>query len=410
MNRPFQWKRLVVLISVIFSIGFCRGINRDDFETAKKAFERKDYKIAELYFCNLLKEAPCSEYTPDAVYYLVKIYEKSGNFLKLFNLADDFLRDYKYDRRCNEVFNILLKKLNEKGAYNIAIDYIKNYDYLVNDFAVLEEIGYGLFKEKRYILAEYLFSLCPQTDTIRILRAKCISDFKGKKELYSKISGVKGSIYLMELLLESGDTLTAYEIYRTTRRETIDDDLLYPYTKISMLFDSERFLDAVKRLKRMNEFKNRAILLEALYSGELSKCVVPQSMEECSLLTEFFNQDTTLRIPDSINIDTLFQEPLTEEKILMLKEEIGGYYALDSILAGILLKEGRIEEAFKVIIPYLEYKNAVAYCRTVRARKYYQDGDYESAANDIILSQTMVIMNQQRTILFFRRLKNRNYY
>jgi len=379
--------RKYILSYLCFALAFLMWAAEGDFETAKKAYKKGRYKIAEVYLDNLLEEESYSEYFPDATYYLTKIYDKRGDFIKLLSSANYFLNNYEYDHRCKEIFNILLKRLNEKEAFNVAFDYIKNYDYLINDYEILDETGHGLFKQNKKLLADYIFSLVPQTDTIKILRATITDDFSEKREIYESMEGSTGKIYLIEFLLETGDTIGAYEIYRSIDLKGVKDKVLYRYAKISILFDGSTFARSTKRLRKSSEYKNKVLLLKALSFGYLEELIIPDDQEECALLIEYLKQDTVSRnLPDSVNLDSLISDSLAEHNIISIREKIGDNYYLDSVFCEILLNNNKIYEAFGVIAPYLEYQNTIDYVRKIRALKYYHEGKFDLAAKDIILS------------------------
>lgn len=376
-----------IFISKLFFAWAIEG----DFEIAKDAYEKGSYRIAEAYLDNLLRVQPFGEHIADATHYLIKIYDKRGDFLKLHSYADRFLINHKYDNRCTGVLNLLLEKLIEREAFSIALDYIKNYDYLLNDYSILEKIGYGLFKQDRKVSAEYIFSMCPQTDTIKILRAAITTDFSKKREFYESIVGVKGKIYLMELLLESGDTIDVYEIYRSISEAEVKDDVLYQYTKISRLFDARKFTSLVKRLSKLSGYKNKVQLLEAFNFHYLDRSLIPSDREELMLLIEYLRQDTVPRNPPiGVNIDSVISDTLADDIIKSIRKNVGVNYYLDSIYCRLLLDNGKIDEAFNIIAPYLNYQNTKNYARKIRTLKYYREANYALAAKDILLSQAEV--------------------
>ena len=188
MNSELFMSKKYILSYLCFALAFLMWAAEGDFEIAKKAYEKGEYKIAEVYLDNFLREEPYGEHVPDATYYLIRIYDKRGDFIKLFSSTSLFLNNYKYDHRCKEILTILLKRLNEKEAFNVALDYIKKYDYLIDDYEILEETGYGLFEQNKKVSADYIFSLVPQSDTVKILRAGITGNFFEKREKYeSKI-------------------------------------------------------------------------------------------------------------------------------------------------------------------------------------------------------------------------------
>lgn len=359
-----------------------------DFEMAVKAYEQGKDKLAEVIFLHLLEDEPLNRHIPEAQYYLIKIYDKRGEFLNLLARASHFLENYVYDQHRKDVFNLLLQKLVVKEAFGIALEYIEEYGYLVDDYAILESIGHGLFYQGRKDLADYVFSLCPQTDTIKILRAAVSDDFSKKREYYESISGISGKLYLMELLLEKGDTVAVYDIFRSIEHNNVDDGVLYPYAKISRLFDEEKFGYSVDRLYDMEKFKTKALLLEGTQTGHLDTAIQLHDEEECALFVQILKQDTISRNPpDSAYRDILHSDSLTLEDITSLRKELGGSYYLDSVYCSLLLKNNKIDEAYRVTMKYLGYLNTERYARKIRALRYFNKGDNLHAANDIILSQ-----------------------
>jgi len=360
-----------------------------DFKMAKKAYEQGRFTIAEAYFDNLLREEPCSKHIPDAIYYLINIYDHDDDFIGMLSLVNRFLTDYEYHERCEEVFNLLLNKLDEKEAFNIALDYVKEFDYLITDYEILEKIGYGLFRTNRRMLADYILSLCPQTDTIRVLRATIAIDTSEKREIYQKITGLRGKIYLMEFLLETGDTIGTYELFRSIRSNDVEKDFFYRYTKIARIFDKKNFAYLIKELEGIRGYRNKARFLSALNSGYLEEVVPPYDQEEYTLLAAFIDCDTVSRqLADSANIDLILSDSLVSEKLRRLRKEVGDNYFLDSVYAQILLDSNKIDDAFMTISPYLQYTNTVEYARKIRALKYHNEGEFRNAAKDIIMSHT----------------------
>jgi len=377
-----------IIISLWILPLFFMWADDDNFEMAVKAYEQGKYKLAEVYFMHLLEDEPLSSRIPEATYYLIKIYDKREDFLNLFSYASYFLNKYVYDQHRKDIFNLLLQELSKREAFGIALEYIEEYGYLLDDYATLERIGHGLFRQGRRDLAEHIFSLCPQTDTIKILRAAVTDDFPRKREYYEGISGVNGKLHLMELLLERGDTIEVYEIFRSIDHRKVNDDVLYPYTKISRLFDWTKFSYSVERLYDLEKCKNKALLLQGIHTGHLDAVIHPRDEEECALFVQFLERDTIPRNPpDSAYHDILLSDSLTLEDMTLLQKEIGSTYYLDSVLCEFLLDNNEIDEAYRIIMQYVDYLNTERYVRMIRALRYFNRGDYAHAANDIILSQ-----------------------
>ena len=372
---------------LFFAFLICAWATSDDFECARDAYEQGHYTAALVYLKNFLEENPFDTHIPDAEYYLVRIYDHKKDFLNLISHAHRFLENHRFDYRCQEVFNLLLERLSEHNTFSLALEYIKNYDYLISDCSVLGNVGYGLFKQGRSMLADYVFSLCPQTDTIKILRAQLLTDPVHKKKIYESIPGPKGKIYQIEHLLEIGDTLGAFEIYRQLEEKQITENILFRYAKVSHFFNKSACRRLTQQLVQIATYRNKALLLKALNSGYLDELITPLDEEECTLLIEYLKQDTVPRNPpDSIDIHSITSDSLAKEKLYSIRKQIGDNYYLDSTYCEMIIAENRVVEAFAIIVPYLEYHNVANYVRQIRALKYYGDGKYELAANDIILS------------------------
>jgi TolA-binding protein len=377
----------------------------NDFESAKKAFTQGRLKLSETYLLNILGTQAPTPFITDARYYLIKIYDKNNDFIKFISHVNQFLTEHSYDARCKEIFNLLLRNLLEKEAFNIALDYIRNYDFLVNDYSYLERIGHGLLKQNRNMVADFIFSLCPQTDTIKILRASVSSNILKKKEIYESIDGLRGKIYLLEYFLATGDTVSAHEIYGEINDSEVSEDILYRFTKISLVLGKSKSKRLASRLKKMNGFQKKANLIEALSTGYLEEIIVPEDKEECALLIEYLSLDTISRNPvDNLDIKPLLVDSLAEEKVEAIRKKVTRHYYLDSIYCNILQGKGRIEKAFKVIMPYMAYNNTRDYARKIRALKSAKEGEYHSVANDIVLlenagSEMMLLLANSLTKL-----------
>ncbi len=379
--------RYIVFALSIVSL-FCLGADDGDFEMAVKAYEQGRDKLAEVYFLHFIEHEPLNSRIPEVTYYLIKIYDKRGDLLNIISYASSFLDNYVYDKHRKDVFDLLIKSLSQSEAYGIALEYIKEFDYLLDDYELLEHIGYGLFRQNRKELTEYVFSLCPQTDTIKIMRAELADDFSRKREFYEGVGGICGELYLMELLLEQGDTIEVYERFGSIDHRKVDDDVLYRYAKISRLFDERIFSYCIDRLRGLEKHKNKALLLEGIHTGYLNTVVRPGDEEECVLFAQLLEQDTISRtLPDSIKHETFITDSMTLEGVRLLRKEIGSAYYVDSLYCEFLLGNNDINEAYSIILQYLSYANTERYVRKIRALRYFNDGDYVNSAKDIILSQ-----------------------
>jgi len=356
-----------------------------DFANGEKAFNKGEHRLAEIYFSHLLIDEPYNEHVPDAVYYLAKIHGAQGNFIDMVTQANRFLEDFKYDVRGKEIFNLVLTQLDQAKAYCVALEYIKRYDYLIDDLQIIERIGHGLYEQNRLVLADYIFSLCSQTDTIKIIRAQLNKDPDERKEIYESIKSAKGKIYLIEFLLEIGDTISAFQTYNEVYHKTLQGALLYRYAKLSRLFDRRILPQIIERLSMTPAFENKARLLNGKIKGE--GLFVPSDQEEFMLFIEYLAQDTVMSgLPDTTNIDSIMPDSLTEENIQLLRTTLGRYYYLDSLYCEFLITDNRAGEALHIIEPYLAYDNTQDYARKIRALKYYSGGKYRPAAVDLILA------------------------
>ncbi len=364
---------------------FLFSAGADDFANGEKAFNKGEHRLAEIYFSHLLIDEPYNEHVPDAVYYLAKIHGAQGNFIDMVTQANRFLEDFKYDVRGKEIFNLILTQLDQAKAYCVALEYIKRYDYLIDDLQIIERIGHGLYEQNRLVLADYIFSLCSRTDTIKIIRAQLNKDIDERKEIYESIKSAKGKIYLIEFLLEKGDTISAFQTYNEVHHKTLQGALLYRYAKLSRLFDRRILPQITARLSMTPAFENKARLLNGKIKGE--GLFVPSDQEEFTLFIEYLAQDTVMSgLPDTTNIDSIMPDSLIEENIQLIRTTLGKYYYLDSLYCEFLITDNRTGEALHIIEPYLAYHNTQDYARKIRALKYYTEGKYRAAAVDLILA------------------------
>jgi tetratricopeptide (TPR) repeat protein len=357
----------------------------DDFSHGEQAYQNSDYELAEIYLSHLLVSDPFHTHTPDAVYYLIDIKKKKGDFPGMITLANRFLNDFKYDMRGKEILLMILEYLNSAQAYSIAFEYTRQYDYLIDGEDIFKMIGYGLYQQESYDCADYMFSLCTQTDSIKILRARMSSDPVKKLEFYGSIEGIKGLIYTAESYLDLGDTINAYLAYTKIKDVETDDRLFYRYIELSTLFNRDALPELVERLGRIPEFSRKARLIEARFG--LQPPVYPVDQEEVELYIACLDQDTVMTgLPDSIDIDALLPDSMNEQSILYLYDTLGACYYLDSLYCDFLMHEDRINKAYHTIEPYLRYQNTNAFARKVRALKNYYNGNYGITANDLILA------------------------
>lgn len=344
--------------------------------------------MAKAYFEAILVEDAHSEYRSDILYYLARIAYVKEDFTQFLSTTTQFINDYTHDERSIEIFDLLIQHLNQKHAFAVSAEYVKGYSYLITDQNVIQEIVLGLLGQQELVLADSLLLCCPQTDTIKIMRASIIDDSKEREVLYSSIPGVKGKVYLMEFYLEQGDTIDAFEVFRSVGHGDVEEELLFRYARISRLFDMKSFARTVDHLDRVKGFRNKARLLHALETGRLGVLESPLDEAESSLLVLYVRRDTVSRKPpEQINIDSVLADSFALTNINRLRREIENYF-LDSVYADMLLRDGSIRDAYQVIKPYFAYQNTVRFARMVQALYFYQNGKYDRAARDIILSRT----------------------
>jgi TolA-binding protein len=231
----------------------------------------------------------------------------------------------------------------------------------------------------QYDAGDYVLSLCPQTDTIKIVRARFQTDPEQRLGLLKTIEGVKGDIYLIEHYLAMGDTITAYEIYINIPKTEVATDLLYRYIKIAFLFEKTIVKEFTARLDKSRGFSNKRLLLEALAIGYLERKIVPGDEEEMKLLMQVSEMEfISTSPPESVNVDSLL--------MYTPAVKIHNNYYLDSVYCETLINEDHIEEADNIMSGYFRYVNVRDYVRTVRARKYFRNKEYEKTMTEVILS------------------------
>ncbi len=358
-----------------------------DFELGENAYNKKQYSMAEAYFEAELEQDPRTEHRADILYYLFQIHIQERDIPHILSVGSQFLSDYPQDQRSKLIFNSLVHELSRQQAFGIVAEYVKEFDYLITDQAIIESTAGELIARKQFALAESLLQSCAQTDTVKLMRAFMAEDFSEKEVLYSSMPDTKAQLYLTELYLEHGDTLGAYEVFRTITQDGLQSLLLFRYARISRLFDAEGFKRAIDHLHRTHEYKNKARLLWALETGQLSGFDVPRDQIEYSLFAQYVKQDTISRQPpEHINVDSLLADSFAMVSISTLREDVNNFF-LDSVYTDMLLNSGRWHDAYQTIGPYIKYQNTEKYARIVRAIHYYYAGFSERAALDIVLSR-----------------------
>ena len=359
-----------------------------DFDLGKRAYEKEQYSVARAYFQAVLAQDPTTEHRADILYYLFEIHRHEHNIPHVLSVGGQFLTDYAHDRRSKSLFNSLVQELIRMQAFSIMAEYLRTYDYLVTDQAVIEKTAGELIARKQFALAESLLHRCTRTDTVKLMLASVTEDLGEREALYLSIPGTQGKIHLMQFYLEQGDTIDAFEVFSGMKENTVEETRLFQYARISRLFDTGSFARAVDGMKQTPGMSNKARLLRALETGKLDVLELPLDAAESSLLAQCVSQDTvSRRPPEQLAIDSVLADSFTPTYINHLRRGIESYF-LDSLYADLLLKDGRIRDAYEVVKPYLAYQNTIRFGRMVRAIYLYHDGAHDRAARDIILSRT----------------------
>ncbi|UCC11425.1 MAG: tetratricopeptide repeat protein [candidate division WOR-3 bacterium] len=375
--------RYSIAVCTILVIAGVLGAAEGDFDRGEAAYEQGAYRSAEVFFQNILREDPHHAHVPDAIFYLVNIHQYRGNIPAFLAWAQRFLNECPYDKRRQDVFTRVIQKLIERSAHTLACEFIEQYDFFVIDQKTLEDIGFGLLQQNELELADSVFALCVPSDTIHILRARLADTDEKRRHYYELVGGAKGSLYIIEMLLAQGDTLQAFDMFRTVDRENIRDDVLIRYAPVALLYDKVYFTALCERLEQMPEYRQKAVLLKALLDGTFDRSIIPQDYHECSLYVAAMQQDTFQQeaIPgfpgDSIALDS----------ILVMKSQYGSHFVLDSLHAERLLMLGDTTTASRMIAPYVGYVNTSRYARIIQGMELFNKNDYRRAATHFILAE-----------------------
>jgi TolA-binding protein len=379
----------IFLLSVIVLLTHAHAAENREFSHALDAYRGGDYAIARIYFENLLDDDENREFFADAVYYLLKIHFREGDFVSFLSSASRFLGKYSYDPRSKEVFTVTLRELVGRNGCLVAYEYVGKYDFLVSDLSTLEELGRCLLEHGEPAKADYILSFCDQSDTVKVLRAMSKSDFEERVRILESLEGPTRDLYLMENLLLTGDTVSAHMKFRNVNAGRLEGSALYRYTKIALLFDRSNLPRQIKRLGTMKGFERKADLVHALATMQAPPQLLPQDDEERSLYVEIVGLDTVSRAPpQDIPADSILQ--YAEDTLLRIRQLRGRFkanYYLDSLYCQYLIMRGDYGGAGKVISGYLEYANTEPYARKVIGFDSFAKGDYEAAARYAILSR-----------------------
>ncbi len=355
-----------------------------DFDRGEAAYMQGAYRSAEVFFQNLLREDPHHAHVPDAIFYLVNIYEYRGDMPAFLAWAQRFISECTYDDRRQDIFTSVIQKLIERGAYSLACDFMRRYDFFVIDQKTLEVIGFGLMEQNEFELADSVFTLCVPSDTIHIIRARLADADERRRHFYELVGGAKGSLYSMEMLLALGDTVEAFDIFRTVDRENITDDLIVRYAAVAILFDDIFFAAILDRLGKIPQYRQKVLLFRALQTGEFDRTLTPGDAQECSLLVASLKRPRVTREDFS---DLLGTDTVSLDSIIRLKSQYGSHFVLDSLHAARLLERGDTTAASRVLSSYARYANTVRYTRIVQGMTSFIDHDYRRAATHFVLAQ-----------------------
>ncbi|UCD20042.1 MAG: tetratricopeptide repeat protein [candidate division WOR-3 bacterium] len=379
---------IVALFSVSVSIVW--GADGTSYERARDAFARRDYGLARIYFEDLLTDSENRQYFPDALYYLANIHLRRDDLVDFISAASRFLESYSYDPRGPEIFMVLLKKLVENRANRLAILYIRKYEFLLNETAIMEALGRGLIEDGDFGMADYALSFCSPSDTVKIMRASIIEDYHARNEIYRSMEGINRDLYLMENYFLMGDTVESFMTFQNVNGAKLHGQDLYRYAKIAVLFDLESAGKHIDRLRKTRGMEQKANLLEILAGRRPLADFVPHGRDEVDLFLEAYGIDTVSRnVPDGVMLDSILGDAAdTLAQIKELRRRQHGNYLLDSIYCQELIKRGDYTGAAKIISTYVGYRNVRPYVLKTIGYAQYAGGDFGSAAKNIILSNS----------------------
>ena len=378
--------KLLFLVLLLESTTY--AVDAQDYQHAIDAYELGNDVTARIYFESILDDPDYRQFHPDAVYYLTKIHKQKCDFVPFFSMAVRFLEDYRYDLRAPEIFGFLMQQLIDKKAYAMAVDYLREYDYLPMNDTLLERLGHGLLEQDAGALADYVFALCSQTDTTRILRAFLISDYAQREKIFRTLEGTTRDIYLAENHLLMGDTLAAFLVFRNMAAGGYSDYALYRYAKLALLFYRSDVDKYVRQLRKQAQFTNKAELLEAFNHCATKVDITPQDEEELVFYRLICKQDTISKSPpQDLSLDSVFSYVEdTMALIIEIRKRYANNYLIDSLYCQLLIRDGKYDAAARAISPYLAYCNTQAFVRKTLGIQCFVMQDYRDAAKHIIIS------------------------
>lgn len=362
-------------------------LQTNDLSIAVQNYEQGKYYIAQIFLEHFINDNPDDKSIPQAYYYLIKIYEHNKDLIKFFNLTNRYLMSYKYDEKREEIFNLLLKKLLEQGSLYLAIEYLQKYDYLTVDTTLINKIVLTLGTQAIY--HDKLLKAYPENESLKIIKALSIKTLKEREKILQTIKGIKGSLYLIENYLLSGDTVHAWEEYKKVKLDEIPKNILYRWARLATIFSENDLKRLISYLDQYPDMKEKKKILTIFIERKLPDSIMVQHDEDIKLIQQFLNTPhidaDKLIIPDSINIDSIMNDTLNIERNLSnLRIHFKSNYKVDSIYCAHLIKKQAYNEAYNVIKEYLQYLETRTFSRMVRALKYYAENDYKMVLNDLV--------------------------
>ncbi|MGB9719980.1 MAG: tetratricopeptide repeat protein [bacterium] len=381
----------VILFSIIVNepclVFFSLPDSLTDFSIALQNYEKGNYRTAQVLLENFVNENPDDTLVPEATHYLLKIYDQKNDFTKFFATANRYLESFKYDRRRGDIFNLLLNKLVNTNSFFLAFAYLRKYDYLPVNDALISLIVLNLGTQG-FCLDE-LLQLYPEYDSLKILKALSLENLKDRHEIFKTIKNIKGKLYIIENYLASEDTVSAFNEYRTVKLEEIPADMLYQWAQISLVLNPSDLANIISHMQIYPFMKEKIKILNIFVTNELPDDINIQDKKDIDVIQKFIRthhiDSNRLFLPESINIDSILTDTTKAEDILVFfRENSPRNFCLDSIYCTLLLKKQRYSDAYDVIKEYLEYPETKHYARMVRALKCFGEKDYKSALNDFI--------------------------
>ncbi len=373
---------------LIILVLFQTSVISDDLRHGIESFDKGYYRIAESYFKSILDEKTRGPETIDACYYLSRIYEVREQLIEQISATDLFLREYSYDQRGNELFDCLVKRFVEIGSFTLALEYMKKYDYMKVDSVLSWNIATGLLEQKRELLADFMLAAMRQTDTVLILRASIADSMISKENFYRLMKSDEKYIYIAELALDNGDTLKAYDAYKSVSIDRLNSNMKFRYARLSLLFDrinAETYIDKLEEKSMLN----KKLLLKSLYMGRAVK-IEPQDHDEYDLLVECLNQ-SVVKPCSLLLVDSLIAGGVDYSILDSLKRIYGQCFILDSIKCEMLIDQDAYGQALQSIDQYQNYVNTHYFFRQVRGQYYFYKNNYFRAAVDLIVASRLPV-------------------